>query len=230
MYARSLSQVARQVKMIVSGYDELTFQASSRIGTMLQKYSELIRPWAEHTASKMIGIIDRQDKTAWQRHASTMGRALMQEIVDAPTGQVLREMLTDQVDLITSLPLRAAKRVHHLTLQGIITGERADSVIADIMQTGDVTEGQAKTIATTEVARTSSKLVETRAKHVGSEAYIWRTAEDSDVRESHKEMNGKVVRWDTPPTLSDGTTTHAGQIYNCRCYPEPIIPDVKVIK
>jgi uncharacterized protein with gpF-like domain len=45
------------------------------------------------------------------------------------------------------------------------------------------------------------------------------------VRESHKAMNGKFVRWDSPPTLSDGTTTHAGQIYNCRCYPDPVLPE-----
>jgi uncharacterized protein with gpF-like domain len=68
-------------------------------------------------------------------------------------------------------------------------------------------------------------LTQARAEHIGSEGYIWRTSNDSDVRHSHKEMNGRYVRWDTPPRLSDGTVTHAGQIYNCRCYPEPVIPD-----
>jgi uncharacterized protein with gpF-like domain len=38
-------------------------------------------------------------------------------------------------------------------------------------------------------------------------------------------MEGVPVRWDQPPTLSDGTVTHAGQIYNCRCWPEPILPN-----
>jgi uncharacterized protein with gpF-like domain len=66
-------------------------------------------------------------------------------------------------------------------------------------------------------------ITQARASQVDSTHYIWRTAEDESVRESHAEMEGQVVAWNDPPTLSDGTTTHAGQIYNCRCYPEPII-------
>ena len=36
-------------------------------------------------------------------------------------------------------------------------------------------------------------------------------------------MEGKFVRWDSPPTL-DGMTGHAGEFPNDRCYPEPVIP------
>jgi len=39
-------------------------------------------------------------------------------------------------------------------------------------------------------------------------------------------MEGKVIAFNDPPTLSDGTTTHAGQSFNCRCYPEIIVPDM----
>jgi uncharacterized protein with gpF-like domain len=41
-------------------------------------------------------------------------------------------------------------------------------------------------------------------------------------------MNGKFVYYDKPPTLSDGTTTHAGEIYNCRCYKDPVLPEPDV--
>ena len=94
---------------------------------------------------------------------------------------------------------------------------------AEIARSGEVTESRAMLIARTEVARANSMITEARAASVGSTHYIWRTAEDERVRESHAEMEGQVVAWDTPPTLSDGTTTHAGQIYQCRCYAEPII-------
>ena len=81
-------------------------------------------------------------------------------------------------------------------------------------------------IARTEVARTASGLTEARARHVGSDGYFWRTAKDADVRDSHRQMEGKFVKWNEPPTLSDGTVTHAGQIYNCRCYAEPVINEL----
>ncbi|MGN5479510.1 phage minor head protein [Cupriavidus basilensis] len=58
---------------------------------------------------------------------------------------------------------------------------------------------------------------------IGSPGYFWRTSGDKDVRDSHRDMEGKFVEWDKPPTL-DGMTGHAGCFPNCRCYPEPALP------
>jgi SPP1 gp7 family putative phage head morphogenesis protein len=93
-----------------------------------------------------------------------------------------------------------------------------------LQDTTNVTESRAMLIARTEVAKANASINEARALSVGSEGYIWRTAGDADVRESHAEMDGQYVAWSDPPTLSDGTTTHAGAIYNCRCYSESVLP------
>ena len=153
-----------------------------------------------------------------------MSRALQQEIAHAPTGEIMRALLAEQVTLIKSIPLDAAQRVHDWTLVGIEDGTRAREVAAQILRTNEVSANRAMLIARTETARTSSKLTESRARHVGSEGYIWRTSRDSDVRDSHREMEGKYVRWDSPPTL-DKLVGHAGCLPNCRCFPEPIIGD-----
>ena len=142
---------------------------------------------------------------------------------------MLRQFLSEQVKLITSLPLDAAQRVHELTLQGITEGTRAKAIAAEILKTGRVTESRAKLIARTEVARTASGLTMARAVHVGCTHYYWRTSGDSDVRKSHKEMNGMIVPFNHPPTLSDGTTTHAGQIFNCRCWIQPLLEDISIL-
>jgi SPP1 gp7 family putative phage head morphogenesis protein len=143
----------------------------------------------------------------------------------SPVGKLLQRLQAEQVDLITSIPRDAAKRVHDLTLKNLESSGRTSDIAKEIMRQGEVSKSKATLIARTEVARASSLLTEARAKTIGSEGYIWRTSLDQDVRKSHKKMEGKFVRWDKPPTLIDGTTTHAGQIYNCRCYPEPVIPD-----
>jgi uncharacterized protein with gpF-like domain len=100
----------------------------------------------------------------------------------------------------------------------------------------------ARLIARTETARTASVLTEVRAKSVGSEGYIWRTSLDADVRPkigtpnfaklntlamgSHRKLEGTFHRWDDPPIASEnGERAHPGQIYNCRCWPEPVLPD-----
>ncbi|VVE79382.1 phage head morphogenesis protein [Pandoraea sputorum] len=172
----------------------------------------------------MLEDVNRRDAQAWAEHAEEMSRALKIELRTAPTGEAMRTLMAEQVTLIKSIPLDAAQRVHRLTLEGQENGTRAREISAEIQRSGDVAKSRADLIARTEVARSASTLTQARAQHVGSEGYIWRTADDGDVRHSHAQMNGKYVRWDSPPTL-DKMTGHAGQFPNCRCYPEPVIPE-----
>lgn len=223
-YQSSLSQVARQVGSIINGFPPGDPAAEPTITTMLDRYADLLNDWAVSTASKMLVEVNQQDRKAWAVMTENMSKALREEIRNAPTGQVMQGLLAEQVTLIKSIPLDAAKRVHELTLQGIEDGTRASEIAKEIQRSGEVSESKAKLIARTEVARTASTLTEARARSVGSEGYIWRTSGDSDVRHSHAEMNGKFVRWDSPPTL-DKMTGHAGCFPNCRCYPEPVIPE-----
>jgi len=218
-----LRKIARVVGDIVNGFDH-NAQMAPTIERALQVYSETLSDWAKSTAWRMLSDVSRRDEASWMENSVELSRALRDEIRNAPTGQVMRALLDEQVTLIKSLPLDAAKRVHQLTLTGIENSTRASEMQNEIRRSGEISANRAKLIARTEVARTASVLTQARAEHIGSEGYIWRTSEDSDVRESHKEMDGKYVRWDTPPKLSDGTVTHAGQIYNCRCYPEPVLP------
>lgn len=224
-YATNLRKIGRQVGDLVNSLDQEAANFANEVTRILSRYAELIQPWARAVATRMISEVSRRDEQVWKDIGRDMGRALRMEIQSAPTGALLQQKLAENVGLITSLPLEAAQRVHKLTLEKRSNSARSKDIAKEIMATGHVTQSRATLIARTEVARTGSALTEARALHVGSEAYIWRTARDSDVRKSHKEMEGKLVRWDSPPTLSDGTTTHAGQIYNCRCYAEVVIPD-----
>lgn len=172
----------------------------------------------------MLADVNRRDQGAWREMAKEMSRSLRMEIESAPIGEVMHALLAEQVTLIKSIPIEAAQRVHKLTIEGLEGSRRANEISKEIMASGEVAKSRADLIARTEVARTASTLTQARAEYVGSDGYIWRTSGDTDVRHSHREMNGKFVRWDSPPTL-DGMKGHAGQFPNCRCYPEPVIPE-----
>jgi SPP1 gp7 family putative phage head morphogenesis protein len=215
-YAKGLRGIARHIGELARGMASEHPDELAALEEQLRGYGDIIGPWAEKHAARMLADVSRRDEAVWADIAKTMSRALRQEILTAPTGIMLREMLAENVTLIRSLPLEAAQRVHVLTLEGLTSAKRPEEIAKEILRSGEVSIGRANTIARTEVARTSSGLVEVRAIHVGSEGYVWRTAGDSDVRESHKKMNGKFVRWDEPPTL-DWMTGHAGQLVNCRC-------------
>lgn len=239
-YGNALASIARQIGAFARGFDPAEPNSMTMFENLLSRYSEAIKPWATATAQRMLVDVSRRDEAVWNSLAQDMSRSLREEVRDAPTGELLRQMLNEQVDLITSLPRGAAQRVHKLVLEGMEGGTRASEIAAEIMRSGQVTKSRAMLIARTEVARAASGLVQARSVHVGSEGYIWRTAEDSDVRPalslpakqrakfvgSHRKLNGKFIRWDSPPVSGQrGERAHAGQIYNCRCYPEPVIPD-----
>lgn len=239
-YARQLRQLARQVARIVENFapqdptEPYSTAALARIREALAAYAKAIAPWARAATTRMITEVNRRDRSAWERYTRGMGLALRKELAGAPIGEATRALLDEQVDLITSLPIEAAQRVHEKTLEGITLGTRYPERVAEIeaalaeahpRATEQWLLNRATLIARTETARTASVLMEIRAKHVGSESYVWKTAGDWKVRPSHKLLNGTVQRWDDPP-LSDPPDhhSHPGQIWNCRCVALPVLP------
>lgn len=223
-YARQLRGVAREVGRIVEGLATGTIESAQRVQQALNRYAEIITPWAQATAARTAAELNRQDKRTWSRNAQEMGVSMKKELADAPVGAELRRFLNDNVDLITSLPREAGQRVHDLTQQALIDSSRSSEIRDEILRTGEVTKGRATLIARTETARTASELTVKRAEHAGVTHFIWRTAGDADVRPSHRRLEGKTFAFANPPVV-DGETLLPGQTFNCRCYPEPIIAD-----
>lgn len=225
-YMRQLRKIARHVADIVSGYPAGDPSAEPAIRDALTRYAGIIDGWARFTAGKFVAAIARQNENEWRERSKLIGRELRAEILNAPTGQAMRAILAEQVELIKSIPLNEAQRVHRLTQAALSNGTRATETAGEILRTNSVTASRAMLIARTETSRASTALTMARAQHIGSDSYIWRTSADSDVRESHKHVNGKVFRWDNPPSFPDGHSYHPGCFPNCRCWAEPIIPDL----
>ena len=221
---RKMRQITKHIGQMVSSFPQAGLNApeTDDVTNLLDRYGRLLDPWAKVQGDRMVAEIAKRDELAWMRNSSRMATLIRAEIATAPTGYVLQAASQRVASLITSLPIEAAQRIRNLTLEARASGTRPEDLVAAIQASGNVTTSRARLIARTEVARTASLLTQARAEHVGSTHYVWATVRDSDVRKSHKEMEGKVIAWANPPTLSDGTTCHAGQIYNCRCFPEPL--------
>lgn len=225
LYASRLRAVARQVGVLVKGLSPTGDPADApKIGAALRSYAQTIRPWAESVAQFMVADVYRRDHAMWRKNSAEIGKGLRRELEQAPTGTILARLQSEQVELIQSIPLAAAQRVHHLAQEALFDGTRASEVAKKILDTEGVSLSKATLIARTEVARASSNLVQARSQYAGSIGYVWRTSDDGDVRESHARMEGQYVRWSSPPTL-DKMTGHAGTLPNCRCFAEPIFPD-----
>ena len=225
LYNTQLRAVARQIGLLIKGMaPEGLVTDLHTLTTALYNYAETIRPWAKSVSEYMLADVVRRDKTMWRKNSQALGEGVRAAVTNSPVSAALARLQQDQVRLITSLPREAAERVHKLTLQSLVDSRRASEIAREIAATGEVTESRARLIARTEVTRASSNLVQVRSEYAGSEGYIWRTSGDFDVRDSHAGMEGKYVRWSSPPTL-DNLTGHAGTLPNCRCFAEPIFPD-----
>jgi SPP1 gp7 family putative phage head morphogenesis protein len=224
-YLRNLRQVVRQIDSIIKVMaPDGVVKNPDELNTALRRYSEMIRPWARAAAEKMVARVAQRGEAAWFQMGRDMGRNLKKELETAPTGAAMREIMEAQVDLITSIPLDAAQRVHKLTMEGITTGRTMGDIAKEIQRQNQVSASKAMVIARTEVARTASVLTQVRAEHAGATHYIWRTSRDADVRDSHREMEGTVIAFADPPT-TDGMVGHAGQLINCRCFCQPLFDE-----
>lgn len=229
-YQRALAGVARQVGQLVRGFTttgNMSLETTRKLDGMLRQYGETIKPWAVSVTKRMHAEVLRRDSNAWEQAAQEMGATLRRQIESAPVESTLITKLAEQVNLITSIPLEAAERVHQLTVRNLITSSRGEELADMILRSGPVAVSRAKTIARTETARTASLLTQVRGEYVGSPGYIWRTSRDNHVRKLHKDLEGEFIPWGKPPISgSNGEHAHAGQIYNCRCYPEVVLPGV----
>lgn len=224
-YGRRLRQVATHIENLVRAFAGAEMDLA-HLEQLLYRYSSLIEPWARAVATRFVAEVARRDEQAWFRLSKKMSRELQREILSAPTGFAMRQFLEEQVKLITSLPTKAAERVHELAIGNIYAGERYGGLVEHIMETGRVTRNRATLIARTETARVASSLTMARALHIGSPGYVWRTVKDSRVRASHRKMEGQFIRWEDPPTPDPGMPPyHAGMTYQCRCFSEIIVPD-----
>lgn len=228
-YAQRLRQVALQVSSLVAGFaPEGRLRDLVGLTVALERYATLLEPWATSVSSSMVADVSRRTDRVWaEKRGQRLSQALRREVESTPQGMGFRALMEEQVTLIQSIPLGAAERVHELTTGALYAGRRPEVIAQEIARTGAVSISRARLIARTEVSRTAANLMQARAVAAGSEGYLWRTTKDSDVRDTHKDMEGRYVRWSTPPKTDPNLAPyHAGCGPNCRCFAEPVLPDL----
>jgi SPP1 gp7 family putative phage head morphogenesis protein len=218
-YERRLMSVAVQVAGIIK-----TGGNPEAMEKQLRAYAGILEPWARQSAETMLRGAMLKNRQAWMSYAGRMG-ADMKRLVDGPgVGEAVRQAIAQNVTLIQSIALGSADRVAEITRESLYSGSRAEDIAKRIEAVGEVGASRARLIARTEVSKAGTALTRARATDVGSTGYIWRTARDGATRPSHRAMEGVFVSWDKPVVL-DRMIGHAGEFPNCRCYPEPVIPN-----
>jgi SPP1 gp7 family putative phage head morphogenesis protein len=130
--------------------------------------------------------------------------------------------------LIKDIPFKTMNQIKEATVDALMSGKNTDDMTSDVYdimsERTDVTDSRARLIARDQVAKLNGGLTRQRQEDIGVSSYTWRTVGDERVRDTHQEVDGQVFTWDNPPSETDDN--HPGEDYQCRCWAEPILPEV----
>ena len=225
-YNALLNAVTKEVERIVRWYSPNDPNTSIEVIRGLQKYAEKLNDWAKGKIGGIIYNLNDDSEKKWKKQSVNISKFLRIEMEKAPIKGLLKQYMEENVKLIKSVPLNAAKKIEKIVLENLKTGaERAESLTDIVMQIGKLPESmrsRAKLIARTEIAKMSTGLVKARAVSSDINWYVWRSTHDIRVRSSHKLMDKVLVAWDDPasPEELDGAKKsyghyHPGEIFNC---------------
>lgn len=144
----------------------------------------------------------------------------------------------DNYTLITSNAKNYVSKINTLTEQAIINGMSPKKLKEEIMKaTEGLSEKHCKLLARDQMGKLNGQITQAQMEEIGLDMYVWSTAFDDRVRDSHAAMEGVLCRWDDASVCSydggktwvdrpaDAVQLHPGQDIQCRCvglayYPE----------
>lgn len=185
---------------------------------------------------KMVTPIANSNMATWRKASKkatkgSMLYKLLQDELKTGTDLLIQNQIIENAALIKTLPNDVALKVVNDIEEQALRGRRDSNIRKDILKyTSQHARASAKLIARTEVSKTTTALTKARCENLDLKWYVWRTALDGNrVRKSHQIMEDVIVAWSDPPSPErlagekDVGNYHAGNIWNCRCYPEPLL-------
>jgi SPP1 gp7 family putative phage head morphogenesis protein len=145
--------------------------------------------------------------------------------------------------LITNMKDSLIKDIEGIVVRGFLDASTSLDIQKEITSKFEVSRSRARLIVRDQTAKLNGQLTKARQERVDIDEYIWNSADDERVRDSHKVLDNKVCRWDDDTVYRDQNSKEwkirssigayvgiPGSDYQCRCFAEPIIEDFINVK
>lgn len=198
--------------------------------------SDAFQDYVYSAVRRMVDPLSMYNMRTWREAARQTFKGqrnynLLLNELQGSTGQLVQEQIDENARLIRTLPTDVAYKVAQDVTDYALTGMRSSEIAKIIRESTDRhSRVSARLIARTETSKTQSAITQARAVQMGVNWYVWQTQRDGKrVRAQHRIMQGVLVNYADPPSPEqlDGLPSvgnyHAGQIWNCRCYAEPLL-------
>ncbi|ENY4828869.1 phage head morphogenesis protein [Serratia marcescens] len=184
-----------------------------------KKFDVLAGKLAERFASDVMKNSDASLSTALQQAGFTVPFKMTAEMNNA-----LQATITENVNLIRSIPQQYLTQVETLVMQSVSRGRDLGTLTKELQQRYGVTRRRAAFIALDQNAKATSVMQSARQRSLGITHGIWRHSHaGKEPRQSHVKSDGK--KFDLSKGLMiDGKLTFPGQEINCRCTWSAVLP------
>lgn len=209
------------------------FGFSERVNSFVQSDDFLAA--ANDMARRMVGAVLSNHRRAWkdavyeQGHAQEMHRLLAQAMAGA-IGDAVQAQVDWNAYLISSTPIQISRWITTYAAEQQQAGRRGEDIALDLQKhIPSLTKARSNLIARTECGKASTALTRAQSQDLGINWFLWHGTHDSRTRRAHRELDGVLMHWGdlpAPEALAGEKNVGRygpGEIYNCRCYAEPVI-------
>lgn len=175
----------------------------------------------ERLADMFVTAVNRQSAANWRQQA-------LRVVGFDPTANepwlssFLETAVQENVSLIKTIAASYHDKVESIVLQGARRGTATTEMAGAIADAGTVALRRAKFIARDQLGSLHGDLTRRRQMELGLRRFRWSTSGDDNVRDSHRELDGKVFTWQDGAINERGERIWPGTDYNCRCVAEPL--------
>ena len=146
----------------------------------------------------------------------------------------------DNYTLIVSNAKNYVSKINTLVEQAIVNGKSPKILKDEIKKaTQGLSDKHCKLLARDQMGKLNGQITQNQMQELGLDLYVWSTAYDDRVRDSHALMEGLLCRWDDASVCSydNGKTwvdrpsgavqLHPGQDIQCRCVALSFFPELQ---
>ncbi len=240
---KQLREFSKQVnKSLFYRLNAVVNKGVGNVSTQLKfKFNELSDFWekkATEYAFKLTNKLNKQVENYVDNNLKKQNESFFIKGKSKELKEIENAILNRQISLIKSIPAEAIERYKNVFYNAVGNFDR-EAIKKQALTISGISNRRAKTIARDQVAKAINEYQMGRSKQLGFEYYEWSTSNDERVstgKGGHKQLNGRIYRYDTPTAIIDsyGNKGHCSDRVNCRCVPIPVMlqanQDVKLIR